>query len=299
MAVSILSTLAFVGESSSIPTHAPGDLIIVVAARAGAGTPSAPTVGGTVPAWAYFTNAYQRVAWAVATRSDHTTGTFTSSTSGGIFVFRSTTSWSLSAVGFALQTASSSSVNFAGLTPQKTDGTSMALRVASKSVTGSAASGASMGFTDRVFVPTGASASFGSYTKAALTASDIQPGSITTWTPTGTFYSYTIEIREVNPPPAPPVNASPPVVTGVAQIGQTLTSTTGSWTGTAASYAYQWKRAGVNISGATGSTYVTQVIDAQQPITCTVTATNPDGSASATSNSITPLIPVSPISMVI
>ena len=44
-------------------------------------------------------------------------------------------------------------------------------------------------------------------------------------------------------PDSPPVNSSPPVVSGVAQVGQSLSASPGSWSGTAPiSYAYQWQR---------------------------------------------------------
>jgi hypothetical protein len=85
-------------------------------------------------------------------------------------------------------------------------------------------------------------------------------------------------------PIAVPVNTVAPAITGTATEGQTLTRTTGTWTGYAPiTYATQWRRGGVAISGATGATYVLVSADVGSTITCTVTATNTAGSASATS----------------
>jgi hypothetical protein len=55
------------------------------------------------------------------------------------------------------------------------------------------------------------------------------------------------------------------------------------------SYTYQWKDDGVAISGATASTYVLTASEVGATITCTVTATNEGGSASATSAGVGPV----------
>jgi hypothetical protein len=55
------------------------------------------------------------------------------------------------------------------------------------------------------------------------------------------------------------------------------------------SYAYQWKRGGVNISGATANTYTLVTADLGAMITATVTATNAAGSASATAAGVGPV----------
>lgn len=92
-----------------------------------------------------------------------------------------------------------------------------------------------------------------------------------------------------------PVNTVAPAITGTAQEGETVTCSTGTWTGTPTiTYAYQWKRNGSNIGSATNSTYVLVTADVSQSITCQVTATNGSGSASATSNTITPIAAVDP-----
>ena len=85
-----------------------------------------------------------------------------------------------------------------------------------------------------------------------------------------------------------PANTVAPVISGTQVVGQTLSCTTGTWTGTP-TYAYQWKLNGSNIGGATSSTYVLQQTDAgsTNTIICVVTATNSAGSVSANSNTLT------------
>jgi hypothetical protein len=70
-------------------------------------------------------------------------------------------------------------------------------------------------------------------------------------------------------------NASPAVVGTVCSV------TTGNWTGTPTSYAYQWKRDGTaNLGTAANYTLVSADIGGHQ-ITCVVTATNATGSTAA------------------
>lgn len=85
---------------------------------------------------------------------------------------------------------------------------------------------------------------------------------------------------------SPPVNVTAPVVSGTATVGQTLSCTTGTWTGLPTpTFAYQWQRVTTNISGATSSSYVLVAADAGSTIRCVVTATNSAGVAVANSNS--------------
>jgi hypothetical protein len=92
------------------------------------------------------------------------------------------------------------------------------------------------------------------------------------------------------PPPAgAPVNLTPPVVSGTPQVGQTLTTTTGTWSNAPTRYSYQWRRcdaAGggcVAITGATSSSYTLVTADQGTTLRAAVTATNAAGSATATS----------------
>jgi len=65
-----------------------------------------------------------------------------------------------------------------------------------------------------------------------------------------------------------------PAVTGTAQVGQTLTVSTGTWVpASGTSFTRKWYRDGVEISGQTGTTYVAQAGDVGKRITARVTAT--------------------------
>ncbi len=90
-----------------------------------------------------------------------------------------------------------------------------------------------------------------------------------------------------------PTNTVAPAVTGTTVQGSTLTSTTGTWTGSP-TFAYQWMQDdGINppatISGATAATRVLAASDVGFNIFCAVTATNGSGSASANSNEVGPI----------
>jgi subtilisin family serine protease len=91
------------------------------------------------------------------------------------------------------------------------------------------------------------------------------------------------------PPPSPPANTAPPVVSGTAQDGGTLQTTTGTWSNSPTGYAYQWQRCdstGANcstISGASSSSYIAQSADVGDTLEATVTASNNGGSANTTS----------------
>jgi hypothetical protein len=87
-------------------------------------------------------------------------------------------------------------------------------------------------------------------------------------------------------PPAAPVNTVAPVASGTNYyVGDLLTTTDGTWTGSPTSYAYQWKRGATNV-GANANTYTLVSADAGLNMTCVVTATNANGSTPATSNII-------------
>jgi hypothetical protein len=89
--------------------------------------------------------------------------------------------------------------------------------------------------------------------------------------------------------PAPPANTAPPTISGTPQDGQTLSATTGTWSGSPSSYGYQWQRcdssgaACSSVAGATTATYALTSADVGATMRVVVTATNVAGSASASS----------------
>lgn len=88
-----------------------------------------------------------------------------------------------------------------------------------------------------------------------------------------------------------PSNTAFPAITGTPQVGKTLTVGNGTWTAfPAPTYTRQWKADGVNISGATATTYIPVVGDIGKVLTVTVTATNSAGNGTINSVATTPII---------
>jgi hypothetical protein len=90
--------------------------------------------------------------------------------------------------------------------------------------------------------------------------------------------------------PVKPANAALPVVSGTAQVGRSLSASSGSWTGTAPmTYGYQWEdcdstgAACTVIGGASGSGYTLKSSDQGHTVRAVVTAANSVGSGSASS----------------
>ena len=95
--------------------------------------------------------------------------------------------------------------------------------------------------------------------------------------------------------PIVPVNTAEPVVSGSTVAGSTLSTTTGTWTGTSITYAYQWVRCDAggglpdgsdcpSIPGATSSSYALTGDDVGRRLRVQVTASNSAGAAAAVSN---------------
>jgi hypothetical protein len=102
------------------------------------------------------------------------------------------------------------------------------------------------------------------------------------------------------PPPAVPANTAVPTISGVAQSGQMLTGSTGSWTNSPTSYAYKWQRcdsSGSNcaaISGAAASSYTAVTADVGSTLRLAVIATNAGGSSAPASSAQTAVVTSAP-----
>ena len=124
-----------------------------------------------------------------------------------------------------------------------------------------------------------------SFYPAVLTPGEVQKhyevsstGSSATSAPTGVVVA------------SAPANSAPPSISGTAAVGQTLTASAGSWTGTPPiTYAYQWRRCDssggncADIASATASTYALVSADQAATIRVRVTASNSAGSSFADS----------------
>jgi hypothetical protein len=86
-----------------------------------------------------------------------------------------------------------------------------------------------------------------------------------------------------------PTNSAVPAISGTAQVGQTLTATTGVWTHNPTSFTYQWNSAGVNATGpgATTSAYMPVAADIGNMLTVSVVARNSGGSSSSATSTAT------------
>ncbi|HKU58084.1 MAG TPA: hypothetical protein VJP39_00650 [Gaiellaceae bacterium] len=94
---------------------------------------------------------------------------------------------------------------------------------------------------------------------------------------------------------AAPVNSAPPTLTGTAKVGATLTAATGTWTNAPTSFAFQWQRCSSDgtgcgdINGATSKTYSPTNGDVGHALRVSVTASNSDGRATASSGATDPV----------
>lgn len=115
------------------------------------------------------------------------------------------------------------------------------------------------------------------------------------WSWSGSVPAAAVGVLFTGEPPVEataPENTAAPVVTGTTKVGETLSTTNGSWTGEPTSYTYQWERAsnsGFNegveaISGATSATYQLVSADSEKYIRCSVVAKNGTGSSEAKSS---------------
>ena len=100
-----------------------------------------------------------------------------------------------------------------------------------------------------------------------------------------TFPGPALEMKHMAPTEAAskPLNVSPPTISGVAQSGQQLSASPGSWTESPTSFSYRWRRCDPSgascaaVSGATSSSYTLASADVGTTLRVTVIASNGAG----------------------
>ena len=95
--------------------------------------------------------------------------------------------------------------------------------------------------------------------------------------------------------PSPPVNRRPPVVSGKAKQGQSLSASTGTWSNSPTRYAYRWRRC--NRKGrdcvelaSKSSSHVLHTADVGSTLRVRVTASNAAGPGAPAQSAATPVI---------
>lgn len=136
-----------------------------------------------------------------------------------------------------------------------------------------------------------ASADVGSSLRVAVTATSAT-GSTTA------VSSATVAVSPAGTSPsARPAAIDPPTIGGDAVVGQVLSGSVGTWSGSPTKFTYKWRRCGASgtpcstIPGATASSYAPTPDDLGSILTLVVTANGPGGAASATA---TPTAAVAP-----
>jgi hypothetical protein len=98
----------------------------------------------------------------------------------------------------------------------------------------------------------------------------------------------------------PPLSVSPPVISGTAQQGQTLTEEHGMWEHGPTGFGYQWERCDISgnnctaIAGATAQTYALTAADVGSTIRVAETATNAGGSSTPATSAATLVVQAAP-----
>ena len=105
------------------------------------------------------------------------------------------------------------------------------------------------------------------------------------------------------PPPTVPVNSVPPAISGTAQVGQSLSSSSGTWSGSPSSYAYQWSRCNsagascVDLGGATDPSYLLVAADEGATLRVQVTASNATGPGVAVTSDPSGIVAAPPLAV--
>ena len=203
--------MIFQGESSAasqtltLPTHTVGDLILMLGRYPNTPPGAPPAAGGTVPTWTILESSGAAflslvTAWARATASNHTSGTWTGFGHLACMVLRPDTGKTIAPAGVALAgTASVTTIiRYPALTLTTLSGTSWGVRMGTRVGASADVATAPPGWTNQCRVPTGASCLMSGHTRANLVAHPVQEDVAITGS-TGVYRGHTVEITETAP----------------------------------------------------------------------------------------------------
>ncbi len=146
------------------------------------------------------------------------------------------------------------------------------------------------------FAPIGG-ATGASYSPQASDAGMVLMVDVTAYNDGGSADAYSLASAPVEH--AAPANTALPAITGNLNVGQTLTASTGTWTGGGLSYTYRWQRSDgeggwLAISGATTSAYTLSAADQGANVRVQVTASNDGGGMTVNSAAAGPVPDAAP-----
>jgi hypothetical protein len=131
------------------------------------------------------------------------------------------------------------------------------------------------------------------YTCAAADLGAMISVAVTANNALGSATAVSLEVGPVEDVPvegAPPVNATPPSLAGLHQVGAVLTVDVGTWTGEPTTYEFEWRRGAEIIAGAVGLTHTVGILDQGWMIYARVIAINAAGLSLPAQTEMTPAV---------
>lgn len=248
MAITHIGSSAAAATSIAIPAHAVGD-IIIISARAASNTPAAiPTAGGTVPTWTTIQSAGANTlalttVYAIATATNHTSGTFTNASNLVVTVLRGDRTLSVGASNSA-NGNNVQNIVYPALTLQKTGGSSWGVRFGTRGTGHANVATAPTGWTNRASTP--ATPVLAGHTRADLVANPTAD-TVATGTTNAAYRAHTVEIKEAPLPPSAPTGLTTTPQAGGMGLG---------WNATTGATGYDIERDGsVIVTNQAGTTY--------------------------------------------
>lgn len=200
MAISVVGVASAAAASVTLPAHQAGDLILVSVRRASTTPPTTPAAGGTVPT---FVDAQSggantlslKTSVAIATASNHTSGTWTNAAHIIVIVLRGSAGALSVGASSTTDAASTQTIVYPALTMNSLGGSSAVIRTGTRVTADSEVANAPTSYTNEVVQPAGASALIAGHRRFLVTSNPTADTVNTTGT-AAAYRAHTIEIRE-------------------------------------------------------------------------------------------------------